>query len=238
VLEAAYVASAQPALVSYADIISQTFHGVSLTVSISGDFQMASALAAHKSTFHTKPSWNNFGYFWDARTQNVESLSFTGRLCHFSVDTVVQSLRHLEENGFTFSQQGEEVTVRTSSGSAVFSLSEIEDLRFFAEMIMISSLPEHLESAAVSHLVSDGIPDFFAVSVSTLEAIKNKYSVEKYNFAAKLVDTILSKVRYAFLFCSVIIIIIIIIILFFFVVFHSSTCSFSNLRFFFFFSSS
>lgn len=191
--ETAYVAGAQPAVVSYADIISQTFNGVSLTVSVSGDFQMASALAAHRSTFHTKPSWNNYAYFWDSRTQNVESIALAGRLCHSSVNTVVESLRNLEENGITLTQQGDEITVRTSTGSAVFTLSEIEDLRFFVEMGMISSLPEHLQSATVSHLVTDEIPDFFAVSISTLQAIKNKYSVEKYNVAAKLADALISK---------------------------------------------
>eukprot|EP01102_Stenamoeba_stenopodia_P003486 TRINITY_DN1353_c0_g1_i1.p1 TRINITY_DN1353_c0_g1~~TRINITY_DN1353_c0_g1_i1.p1 ORF type:complete len:526 (+),score=124.88 TRINITY_DN1353_c0_g1_i1:191-1768(+) len=194
VVETAYVANAQPAIVSYADIISQTFEGVSLTVSISGDFQMASALAAHKSTLHSKPSWNNFAYFWDSRTQSVESLSVAGRLGQFSRNTVVDGLRHLEENGFTFTQQGEEVVIRSSSGSAVFTLSEIEDLRFLVELGMISSLPQHLQSAVVSHLVADEIPDFFAVSISTLQAIKNKYPVEKYNAAVQLADAVISKI--------------------------------------------
>jgi hypothetical protein len=190
--ERAFVDAAQPALVSFADILSQTFRGIPLTVSISADYQMAAALTAHMTTFKNKPTANNFAYYYNQRTAAVDSITFFGRLEKefFLTKAIIMQLIPKLSEGISIKEQI--ITVKIGSTSATFNLAEEEDFLFFAELVMIYNFGSHLKTNSFfASLAADRFPDSFAVAVSSLKSIKAKSS-QQYVAAARLADNILS----------------------------------------------
>lgn len=191
--EQAYVDAGQPALVGFADILSQTFKGTPLTVSISADYQMAAALAAHVSTFRNKPTSNNFAYFWNQRTASVDSLSFFGRLEREFALTQTEIVALLPKIFEEVSVKEQLVTVKIGSSPVTFNLADKEDSLFFTELAMIVNFANNMKANSFfASLTADKFPDFFAVSISTLKGIKAKSTPAHYAAAVKLVESALA----------------------------------------------
>lgn len=181
--EFAYSGRAQPHLVGLADIVSQTSNGRSLTVSASADGQMARALAAHSTTFQQKPYWNNHLFYCNTRSMSIASQN-EQILSKEEVLAKIATLEGVEVNG-------DEVSV----GNFVFNLAEDADLMFFTELVLIKNVEAFVQQPYYRSLTADENLDSFAIAISTLRALKTKYSASQYGAAVSLVQSLIASLE-------------------------------------------
>lgn len=170
----------QSRIANFIDVLSQSFVGESLTLSVSGDFQSSAAFAIHKDIQEEMDSWNNNAFYWNADSNRFDSIfgSSLGASLQLSRAAIV-SLASQRNN------------------VQLFDLKSQEDFLFFAELEMIQSVVATLSSdAKLSALVADSTPDAFTFVFSSLKGLVAKYgpTSPQATTAAALLNELISEI--------------------------------------------
>lgn len=164
---------------NFVDVLSQSFEGKSLTLSVSGDFQSASAFTVHKDLQAMMEDWNNQAFYWNTDSNRFDSL-FGSNL------------------GSSLQLSRSQIMSRATSRSNIelFDLKSQADFLFFAELEMVQSVVASLSSdAALSALAADTTPDAFTFVFSSIKGIVVKYgaSSAQATAAASLVNELIAQ---------------------------------------------
>lgn len=192
---------------TFADVLSQSFSGKSMTLSFSSDPQLAAAFGVNMALQADHPTWNNFIISFDSSANaftSSSSSSFSGAFHRslsslkadiFSSSSFLHQLS-ISNELFTYELDAENSKVKISQGqtAVVFNLSNGKDLLFFAELQYIHSLPELLHSSQqLTDLVLDSFPDALAINIGSTNAFANSVhgSNQKFEFSLMLLDAAL-----------------------------------------------
>lgn len=195
-----------------ADLMSQTFSGNSLTLSVSSDQQLASAFSVNIGL--KQPQWNNMCFSRSAQGYSPcnpnlpEDLTASSSSVHQQLLDNTTSVLRLA-SGSVKAQIGQnskvEVTYPGSwsgrSEKASFDLQFEPDLHFFYELQYVSSVLESLEkNPHLAALVQDDYPDFVAITLTSMTQLVEKYGRESVEFigALHLVDALIPRFLDAF----------------------------------------
>jgi len=163
---------------NFADVLSQSFAGQSLVLSVSGDFQSAAAFSVHPE-IQDQMNWNNQAFYWSSDSNRFDSI-FGNNL------------------GSEQLSRADIVTLASKRNNiALFDLKSQEDFLFFAELEMVQSVVADLSSnAKLSALAADSTPDAFTFVFSSLKDLIAKYgaSSPQATTAATLLNELISQV--------------------------------------------
>eukprot|EP01103_Thecamoeba_quadrilineata_P019200 TRINITY_DN7672_c0_g1_i1.p1 TRINITY_DN7672_c0_g1~~TRINITY_DN7672_c0_g1_i1.p1 ORF type:complete len:505 (+),score=99.42 TRINITY_DN7672_c0_g1_i1:92-1606(+) len=172
----AHSENGQTMLSNYADLLSQSYDGRSLTLSVSLDARAAHAFAAHKQTLSARRYWNNARVTYDQtsktagdRTNGLLSTEFD-----LSRESLVEALKSVP-----FVQVVEDKVIVTlpNQQSVEFSLNAKEDAELLMELGLSQGFVEKLKmSPTLEALTTDEFPDSYAVIFKSLESVQDSYS--------------------------------------------------------------
>jgi len=172
--------SVQSRTANFVDMLSQSFNGEPLTLSVSGDFQSAAAFSVHKDVQDQMDYWNNQAFYWNSDSNRFDSIfgNDLGSSLQFSRASIID-------------------LASKRNNIELFDLKSQEDFLFFAELEMIQSVVASLSSdVALSTLVSDVTPDAFTFVFSSLKGLVAKYgaSSSQSTTAAVLLNELIAQV--------------------------------------------
>ena len=194
----AYESAAAAATVgSVADIVSQSFGGRSLTASVSSTPALAAAHAVHPSLRAAHPSWHNLAFAVKGRAfaslypsaQHHLELSF-GDVEHILASEGLPKL--VKDARFSLNAHERSLQVTVGAHSATYSLETEECAEFFAELVFVDHLLHQLQDApALAELVADQYPDSYAITLSALRGVREKFGERSPQFlvAVRLLDS-------------------------------------------------
>jgi len=191
----AFRSRAVPVVSNLADIISQTFHGQSLVISASSDFQFASALGAHQYLLNQRPLWNNFALYLN--NEEIDTVFPSDLAAGLKIST--QKLYHsFLDRSFPLPGATDTILYEVASSEFLIHLNgenihinlDISDrpiLSFFAELEIVRTVVEQLQKDSnLNRLALDVSPDMFSFTFSSLHDILIKYGKDSQTFAASL----------------------------------------------------
>jgi len=177
------------------DLISQSFDGQSLIVSLSGNEQHAKANSVNPRLAGSHPTWTN-GYTAHFRPENMDfivtSQGSNPAIRRTFEDLTAKNLRNVfseEDNVLKTLEKHVGVEAKYREGFVSlhypakdgnthyvrYDLTLPEDMMLFAELQSAFSLIKVLNSQDSASLVQDNYPDFFSVSLSSVTSLTEKY---------------------------------------------------------------
>jgi len=208
----AYKAQALTSTANVADVISQTFNGKSITLSMSNDFQMASALGAHQMLNIRNPLWNNNAFYWNSGTRRFESVyvnnvysiipTITSSMILDSLSSLQVSLPAATDS-ISYNENKRQVIVDLVSKNihAVFDIGGQDVYGFFTEMYFVRNLLTKIQhNTDYNGLITDSYPDLFSFAISSLKGISSFYGKDSAQFKAAvyIMDATISQAIEAF----------------------------------------
>jgi len=172
----AFNSHATPLSASVVDIISQNSQGRSLTISASGDFQLASACAVHQYFASQNNMWNNVGFFFNQDEDKFESL-FSTSVPSLETNKSALMKRFVSHGDLYHYDQATKIAVVTWNGQKVsFDIEKSADSLFFLEIEYLFHLLNQMENNEYLHsLAIDSNPDLFSFAFSSVKALKWSY---------------------------------------------------------------
>jgi len=159
----AYQDYALPAVENMFDFVAQSFSGESLILGASANFQMSAAISVSQFIQSTNPSFNNYALHWNKQAGSFKSVYGS-------------TMR----NAFQFSRE------KLSKYALQFNeldLQAKEVSNFFAEVTFLHALLDEIQTdTQLKSLVADRVPDLFSIAISSIQDIKNVYSVDSPQF--------------------------------------------------------
>jgi len=186
----AFGSRALPAIANLPDYVSQTFQGRSLTLSMSSDFQMASALGTHQYLSSENPFWNNFGFFYNTKNGTFESIYSTNLYPSLTNSgKVLGNLSSLLLGDDSITVDGLNIVVhlQTRNLEAFFDGNSNEVVSFFGEMLFLRNMLLQLQTdTSLKSLVQDEYPDLFSTTFQGLQGIQTRYGKNSAQFSVAL----------------------------------------------------
>jgi len=134
------------------DMVSHYFGGDSLTMSVSGDFQMSSAFAAHQMTVLENPTWQNSASFYNVNSEEFSSV-YPSKEKTLAV---------------TYSNAMSRLKARNIPGVSFEGLPYYTFADFFLELEAFFSMIDQIKASPKS---KDSIPDLYFMTFSSIEKI-------------------------------------------------------------------
>jgi len=173
-----------------ADIISQSFHGQSVVVSFSSDWQQAKLHSVNPNSKQT-----SIALAINRESGDIENLH-DSPITHPLTHTREQMLESLRGSGSLFSSLPVSVSIRqdqvtvafpstwgTGNDETSFDLQAKADYAFFAELQYMYELPGLLSS---NGLQSDNSPDLISLTAASLTGLIEKYGRESQEVRAAM----------------------------------------------------
>jgi len=199
---AAYGAGSLPATATITDIISQSFHGKSLIMSLSADFQMASAFGAHQYLQASNQQWNNYGFYYDKSEKSFKSIYLVDEIgSPFTIqkEEILQMIakRYSNTNTITYHERTNSILFVMDNTEIKFPLNQEENFLFFAEIEFVLNAIEQLKSnEQLKALTTDSTPDMYNIVFSSVKALAKLYGRQSTNMQAaqKILDNTLTQI--------------------------------------------
>jgi len=181
-----------------ADVMTQAFHGHSLTVSVSADAAPALAHAPHHSIRTQHPSWNNVAVA--IKGSSFQALfptsfhSLTLALADLGADLSKDGLSLASNARFQVAEHT--VTVSVDGQTAAFDLNVEEHVGFLGELVFVDHLLHELHgNAALQALVADEYPDAFTITLAGLRGLRARNGDDSTQMAVamRLLDAAIPK---------------------------------------------
>eukprot|EP00455_Lapot_gusevi_P027881 TRINITY_DN2961_c0_g2_i1.p1 TRINITY_DN2961_c0_g2~~TRINITY_DN2961_c0_g2_i1.p1 ORF type:complete len:561 (+),score=210.15 TRINITY_DN2961_c0_g2_i1:61-1743(+) len=207
-------ARASSRVANWADVLSQSFGGQSLTVSASASPQAAAAYMSHHTVAAQRPDAHDYGFA-------LRGTSFTSLRGNSNIQLDVHNLEALfgssgliarfwnslkpTGGNFQFDAAKHTLTLSLGGQQAVFNLDAEENVDFFGELSFALHLLEKLQTdEALKALVQDDIPDAYSFTFAAIKDIRDKHGEESplFGVAVRLLDLALPQLmdRYAALY--------------------------------------
>ena len=167
----------------------------SLIVSMSSDYQYASAIGVRAQAMRNSP--NVLSYFWNSKHQNFDSIS--GPRAEHSIQAsradILQSLKEKEMfndiDGVMVAYDAKNMQAFVSARSTKvhtvpFDLNSEEDFRLFVEVFFVQMFRQVMKQDNFQSLIHDPTSDSYAFAFDGVSKIKNKYGVDSPQFSAAL----------------------------------------------------
>eukprot|EP01132_Coremiostelium_polycephalum_P002153 gene2153-2652_t len=186
----AFTLKTQSLLANVADVLSQSFGGRSLVISLSSSNKIASANAVHPNihawkaphfNIHTSKSTGSLvsGYFNPSQIKEADQLF----LSHNKIESIIYTKEFSKfalPSGWKLSLHSGIVSVSDNQGKSVnFSLDKLQDIAFLSELVGLFNTVKLMKTDAYfNKLTQDASPDFVSIafsSVSGLAAESDKY---------------------------------------------------------------
>lgn len=169
-----------------ADILTQEWAGVSLTVSASSDSPLAAAFAANPQLARA----NNYGLsLGNGQFSSIYATSGANPLAlnDEAFQTIFKAPQFSSFLGANIVSNNNQIVVTVGSATVIFDLSSPADFALFAELGFVYNFLNSIETdSSLSALVGDSVPDFFSFAFASLKGLKEQS--DKFAVAMSLVD--------------------------------------------------
>jgi len=144
--------------------ISKVFDGKSLTISVSGNEELAAAGYANGKNSKTM-YWSDMGQSWKVMDGNGEVKNLLKK------EIVMRQIKSVLPKGFSVNKHEMKVEVNTNEVQVSFDLMKKEEFQLFSELVAIQSQIDNVNMKQVN----DDSPDVYLFSISTLKDIELTY---------------------------------------------------------------
>jgi len=179
------------------DVMSRGFGSHSLLFSVSADQQTAWITAPHFE--NPAQTSHNHAYYFNAEKGTVQNMGNSQGLA-LTRSNIIDNFRRRMSTIEGLSFQGGQMTANIQGVQATFDPTRKADLQFYAEVEMVYSVLDQLNSDSFAHLVSDEVPDFFTFSFVSLRSLALKYGRTGANYKAAqyILDEVVSQATASF----------------------------------------